>query len=61
MTELLGGWRCALLSQKRLRHKCSKSSYQVVFWSIVILFQIAAADVILGQRLNRALLAFVNR
>ncbi len=50
LAELLGGWPGALLAQRRLRHKCSKTSYQVVFWSIVILFQIAAVDVILGQR-----------
>ena len=61
LAELLGGWPGALLAQRRLRHKCSKASYQFVFWSIVILFQIAAVDVILGQRLSRALLAFMNQ
>jgi uncharacterized membrane protein YsdA (DUF1294 family) len=61
LAELLGGWPGALLAQRRLRHKCSKTSYQVVFWSIVILFQIAAVDLILGHRLSRALLAFMNQ
>jgi uncharacterized membrane protein YsdA (DUF1294 family)/cold shock CspA family protein len=61
LAELLGGWPGALLAQRRFRHKCSKTSYQFVFWSIVILFQIAAVDVILGHRLSRALLAFMNQ
>ena len=60
LAELLGGWPGALLAQRRLRHKCSKTSYQFVFWNIVILFQIAAVDVILGQRLSRALLDFIT-
>jgi uncharacterized membrane protein YsdA (DUF1294 family)/cold shock CspA family protein len=61
LAELLGGWPGALLAQRRLRHKCSKVTYQIVFWSIVILFQIAAVDVILGQRMSRALLALINQ
>jgi uncharacterized membrane protein YsdA (DUF1294 family)/cold shock CspA family protein len=61
LVELLGGWPGALLAQRLLRHKCSKTSYQFVFWSIVILFQVAAVDVILGHRLSRALLAFINQ
>lgn len=60
LAELLGGWPGALLAQRRLRHKCSKAGYQIVYWFIVILFQIAAVDVILGQRLSRALLAFIR-
>jgi uncharacterized membrane protein YsdA (DUF1294 family) len=55
------GFKCALLAQRRLRHKCAKTGYQVVFWSIVTLFQIAAVDVILGQHLSRALLALITQ
>jgi uncharacterized membrane protein YsdA (DUF1294 family)/cold shock CspA family protein len=54
--ELLGGWPGAYLAQRWLRHKCSKASYQVVFWGIVVLFQIAAADVMLGHQLSRELM-----
>jgi uncharacterized membrane protein YsdA (DUF1294 family)/cold shock CspA family protein len=61
LAELLGGWPGALLAQRRLRHKCSKGSYQFVFWCIVALFQIASADLILGHRLYRAMLAFITR
>lgn len=35
LCELAGGWLGAFLAQRKLRHKSSKSSYQVVFWAIV--------------------------
>lgn len=44
LLELSGGWPAAFLAQRRLRHKCSKKSYQVVFWLIVGLYQFAAFD-----------------
>jgi uncharacterized membrane protein YsdA (DUF1294 family) len=53
---LLGGWPGAFLAQRRLRHKCSKGSYQFVFWGIVLLYQLAAADVLLDHQLSRALI-----
>ena len=37
LLELLGGWPGALMGQKKLRHKCSKVSYQVEFWIVVVL------------------------
>ena len=48
-------------AQGRLRHKCSKVSYQVVFWFIVVIFQIVAADVMLDQRLSQALMRYLAR
>lgn len=42
--ELIGGWPGAFLAQRRLRHKCSKVSYQFVFWLIVLAYQLAAFD-----------------
>ncbi len=42
--EVIGGWPGAFLAQRRLRHKCSKVSYQVVFWLIVLAYQLAAFD-----------------
>jgi type I restriction enzyme M protein len=59
--ELLGGWPGAFLAQRRLRHKCSKPGYQAVFWTIVLLHQIASVDVMLDQRLSRAVIGFLNR
>lgn len=53
LAELLGGWPGAFLAQRRLRHKCSKVSYQIVFWCIVVLFQIVAVDVMLGLPMSR--------
>ncbi len=35
LCELTGGWLGAFVAQRRLRHKSSKGSYQVVFWVIV--------------------------
>jgi uncharacterized membrane protein YsdA (DUF1294 family)/cold shock CspA family protein len=61
LAELLGGWPGAFLAQRRLRHKCSKSSYQVVFWFIVVIFQIVAVDLMLDQRLSQALMRYLAR
>lgn len=38
---------------------CSKPSYQIVFWLIVVLFQLASVDLILGHSLSRVLIDFV--
>jgi uncharacterized membrane protein YsdA (DUF1294 family) len=53
--ELAGGWPGAFLAQHRFRHKCSKLSYQFVFWSIVSLHLYAATDFLLNWRLARAI------
>ena len=53
--ELAGGWPGAFLAQHRLRHKCSKLSYQIVFWLIVSLHVYAATDYQLNWRLARAI------
>jgi len=34
---VLGGWPGALIAQYALRHKCSKQSFQIVFWFTVML------------------------
>ena len=52
--ELLGGWPGAFLAQRRLRHKCTKWSYQVVFWLIVLAHVYVATDYQLDWRLARA-------
>ncbi len=40
LLEALGGWPGALIAQQQLRHKNKKTSYQVVFWLIVVLHYI---------------------
>jgi uncharacterized membrane protein YsdA (DUF1294 family) len=37
LCELAGGWLGAFVAQRKLYHKSRKSSYQVVFWLIVII------------------------
>ena len=56
LLELLGGWPGAFLAQRRLRHKCSKGSYQAVFWLIVLAYQFAAFDSLQNWQLSRAAL-----
>jgi uncharacterized membrane protein YsdA (DUF1294 family)/cold shock CspA family protein len=56
LLELLGGWPGAFLAQRRLRHKCSKASYQFVFCLIVLTHQFAAVDSLQNWQYSRAVL-----
>jgi uncharacterized membrane protein YsdA (DUF1294 family) len=56
LLELLGGWPGAYLAQRWLRHKSSKRSYQIVFWLIVLVYQLAAVDSLRNGQLSRTLL-----
>ena len=49
--EMAGGWPGAFLAQRRFRHKCSKVSYQLVFWFIVAIHLTLATDYVLHWRL----------
>ncbi len=42
LVELLGGWPGAYLAQQMMRHKTLKTSYQVVYWLIVLLHVVTA-------------------
>jgi len=42
--ELAGGWPGALVAQQVFRHKTRKISYQVLFWTIVLLHQVFWID-----------------
>lgn len=44
IVELLGGWPGALLGQQLLRHKTQKTSFQVMFWLIVLAHQVYWLD-----------------
>jgi uncharacterized membrane protein YsdA (DUF1294 family) len=61
LLELLGGWPGAFLAQRRLRHKCSKGSYQFVFWLIVLVYQFAAFDSLHAWRYSQAAWKYVGR
>lgn len=53
LLELAGGWPGAFLAQRGLRHKCSKGSYQFMFWLIVIAYEFAAFDSLQNWQLSR--------
>jgi uncharacterized membrane protein YsdA (DUF1294 family) len=55
LLEAIGGWPAAFLVQRRLRHKCAKSSYQFVFWLIVLLYQLTAWDALHRWKYSRML------
>lgn len=61
LLELLGGWPGAFLAQRQLRHKCSKGSYQMVFWLIVLGYQFAAFDSLRDWQLSRAGLKWIEQ
>ncbi|HMJ90030.1 MAG TPA: DUF1294 domain-containing protein [Candidatus Acidoferrum sp.] len=61
LLELLGGWPGAFVAQRRLRHKCSKGSYQMVFWLIVLGYQFAAFDSLRDWQLSRAGLNWIEQ
>ena len=41
--ELIGGWPASFIAQQKYRHKTSKKRYQVIFWLVVLLYQVLAA------------------
>jgi uncharacterized membrane protein YsdA (DUF1294 family) len=57
---LIGGWPGAYLAQRTFRHKTSKTSFQVVFWIIVVAHQFVAADSLFRWRLTKAAVEFVG-
>ena len=54
LLALLGGWPGAFLAQRRLRHKCSKASFQFWFWLIVAVYQFVAFDSLQGWKYTKA-------
>ena len=53
LAELAGGWPGAFLAQRTFRHKTAKISYQVVFWIIVLLYQMVALDSLAGWKFTK--------
>jgi uncharacterized membrane protein YsdA (DUF1294 family)/cold shock CspA family protein len=54
--ELCAGWPGSFISQRVMRHKISKKKYQIVFWSIVLIYQFLALDLLFGGFLYHGLL-----
>lgn len=54
--ELMGGWPGAWLAQGRLRHKCTKTAYQVSFWAIILIHQFIAFDSLQQWQWSRVVL-----
>jgi uncharacterized membrane protein YsdA (DUF1294 family)/cold shock CspA family protein len=62
LCEFMGGWLGAFIAQRRLRHKSSKVSYQVVFWIIVAIHIIFWLDwLFFGKKLVSLFLGIVFR
>jgi uncharacterized membrane protein YsdA (DUF1294 family) len=58
--EGIGGWPGAFLAQRIVRHKISKTSYQLLFWTIVLVHQFVAVDFVIGWRLTQGVLRFIK-
>jgi uncharacterized membrane protein YsdA (DUF1294 family) len=54
LLELLGGWPGAFLGQQVFRHKTAKVRFQIVFWSIVLLYQAVSLDYLMDWPAVRA-------
>lgn len=61
LIELLGGWPGAFLAQRRLRHKCTKESYQIVFWLIIFAYQLIALDSLQNWHSSLQVWDFIHR
>lgn len=60
LAELLGGWPAAFLAQRTLRHKISKTRYQVAFWAIIAFYEAASFDFVNEWRLARAVILLLH-
>jgi uncharacterized membrane protein YsdA (DUF1294 family) len=58
--EVIGGWPGAFLGQRTFRHKTAKVSYQIVFWAIVLSYQLVAIDSLVGWRFTKSALRLIR-
>ncbi|MFT3869178.1 MAG: DUF1294 domain-containing protein [Nibricoccus sp.] len=55
LLELAGGWPGSFVAQRLFRHKISKLSYQIVFWLIVVAYELLSVDFLLGWKIAQQL------
>jgi len=58
--EFIGGWPAALLAQRQFRHKCSKVSFQITYWLIVLFYIGLAIDYLLDWAMLKTLLMLLT-
>jgi len=56
LLELAGGWPAAWIAQRKLRHKCAKKRYQILYWLIILFYQLVALDIVMDGWLMRSLI-----
>jgi uncharacterized membrane protein YsdA (DUF1294 family) len=54
LAELLGGWPAAFLAQRTFRHKISKTSYQLAYWTIVAFHESVSFDFVSEWHYSKA-------
>jgi uncharacterized membrane protein YsdA (DUF1294 family) len=57
--KFLGGWLAAYLAQELFRHKTSKRSFRIVYWSLIALHQFLALEWISGWVCSRWLASLI--
>jgi uncharacterized membrane protein YsdA (DUF1294 family) len=60
LLELIGGWPGAFLGQRTFRHKTAKVSYQIIFWIIVLIYQLVSLDALVGWRFSKGVVRLIR-
>lgn len=60
LIALSGGWPGAFLAQRMFRHKTAKVSFQIVFWTILLMHQLAAIDSLIAWRYTKDLIRAIK-
>jgi len=60
LLAVLGGWPGAFLAQRLFRHKTAKSSFQFVFWVVVLTHEFMAVDSLWDWRLTKDLVRVIR-
>lgn len=58
---LIGGWPAALIAQRQLRHKCSKTDFQFIYWMTVLFHIYLAIDYIFEWQMLKAFIDLLKQ